>query len=256
MTTLASKDNTTKYKLTISYDGGAYVGWQYQPNGLSIQKVIEDTFTTLFKKEIKITGCSRTDAGVHALGQVATVVLEHQSDLRKLIYSLNSLLPSDIRINKIEEVDPNFHVRYSSKKKIYHYHLHCELFHNPCQRSYSHHVRHLFREEKVKEAILHFIGTHNFKAFANENSKGAASSSPVKTIYSIDLIKQPGGYRLEFEGNGFLYKMVRNIVGTLLECAKGKLEPSEIPNLIKSENRRLVPKSAPALGLFLVKIEY
>jgi tRNA pseudouridine(38-40) synthase len=161
-----------------------------------------------------------------------------------------------IPINKIEEVDPNFHVRYSSKKKIYHYHLHCELFHNPCQRSYSHHVRHLFREEKVKEAILHFIGTHNFKAFANENSKGAASSSPVKTIYSIDLIKQPGGYRLEFEGNGFLYKMVRNIVGTLLECGKGKLEPSEIPNLIKSENRRLVPKSAPALGLFLVKIEY
>lgn len=240
----------------ISYDGGAYVGWQYQPNGLSIQKVIEDAFTTLFKKEIKITGCSRTDAGVHALGQVATVVVERQSDLRKLIYSLNSLLPNDIRINKIEEVDPNFHVRYSSKKKIYHYHLHCELFHNPCQRNYSHHVRHLFREDKVKEAIPYFIGTHNFKAFANESTKGAASSSPIKTIYSIELVKQPGGYRLEFEGNGFLYKMVRNIVGTLLECGKGKLDPNEIPNLIKSENRRLVPKSAPALGLFLVKIEY
>lgn len=245
-----------KYKLTISYDGSQYSGWQYQPNSISIQEVIEKAFFTLLQKPIRLISSSRTDAGVHALGQVAHIILDHKADLHKLIYSLNGLLPSDIRIKEIEEVPLSFHARFHAKKKIYHYHLFCEKFHSPCNRLYSHHVRHRFNIEALKEAIPYFIGTHNFKAFANENTKGSASSSPIKTIYTINVVEQLGGYRLEFEGSGFLYKMVRNIVGTLLECSKGKLSPHAIPELMESGDRRKLPKSAPAHGLFLMQIDY
>lgn len=245
-----------KYKLTISYDGSEYGGWQYQPNTLTIQEVIEKAFETLFRKKIPVVASSRTDAGVHALGQVAQIVLEESVEPSKLLYSLNGLLPRDIRIIHIEEVPLDFHVRFDAKKKIYHYHLWCDLFHNPCLRHYSYHVRHKIDEAVLKRAASYFIGTHNFKAFANENSKGAAESCPVKTLYALNIVKQPGGYRLEFEGSGFLYKMVRNIVGTLLSCAQGKLAPSQIPEIFEKQDRRLLPKSAPAHGLFLMEIIY
>jgi tRNA pseudouridine38-40 synthase len=245
-----------KYLLTIAYDGSNYSGWQFQPNALSVQEVIETAFETILKKPLRLLGSSRTDAGVHALDQKAQVVLEEPVDPKTLLYSLNGLLPLDIRIKEMKQVSPDFHVRFNAKKKTYHYHLVCDLFGNPCKRAYAFHVPHRFDLDKVKEAIPYFIGTHNFKAFANESSKGAASTSPIKTIYDIKLVEEVGGYRLEFEGSGFLYKMVRNIVGTLLECAKGKLSPKAIPGLMASLDRRQVPKSAPAHGLFLVKIEY
>ena len=245
-----------KYKLTISYDGTNYGGWQYQPNTLTIQEVIEKAFETLFKKKIPVVGSSRTDAGVHALGQVAQIQLDDPIEPIKLLYSLNGLLPHDIRIISIEAVDDDFHVRFDAKRKVYHYHLWCELFHNPCQRSYSYHVRHKIDPELLKKACSYFVGTHNFKAFANENSKGAAQSCPVKTLFSLNVFEQPGGYRLEFEGSGFLYKMVRNIVGTLLACARGKLDLPLIPEIFAKQDRRLLPKSAPAHGLFLMRIDY
>lgn len=245
-----------KYLLTIAYDGTAYSGWQFQPNALSVQEVIETAFETVLRKPTRLLGSSRTDAGVHALDQKAQIVLEEEIDPKTFLYSVNGLLPPDIRIKDIKKVSPDFHVRFNAKKKTYHYHLVCDVFGNPCKRSYAFHVPHRFDIDKVKEAIPHFVGTHNFKAFANESSKGAASTSPIKTIYSINLVEEVGGYRLEFEGNGFLYKMVRNIVGTLLECAKGKLQPKLIPELMASLDRRKLPKSAPAHGLFLMKIEY
>ena len=245
-----------KYKLLISYDGTCYGGWQYQPNTTTIQAVIENAFFILFKKKIAVIGSSRTDAGVHALGQVAQVVLEEDINPKELLYRLNGILPHDIRIHSMVEVPLDFHVRFDALKKTYHYFLCTELFHNPCQRGYAYHIKHKIDISLLELACTYFVGTHNFKAFANENSKGAAQSSPIKTLYSVKAIKHPGGLRIEFEGNGFLYKMVRNIVGTLLACGKGKLDPRQIPSLFEGEDRRMLPKSAPAHALFLIHIEY
>jgi tRNA pseudouridine38-40 synthase len=245
-----------KYKMTIAYDGFNYSGWQVQPNGRSIQQEIESALLTLCKSPIKVIASSRTDAGVHALGQVAHFSLPTFIDPQKLIYSLNGILPPDIRIKELSPTSKEFHARFQAKRKIYHYHLHHEPFHDPAKRFYSYHVRHSFDLEKLKTAIPYFIGTHNFKAFANENEKGSARHAPIKTIYAIRLIEERGGHRLEFEGNGFLYKMVRNIVGTLLECASGKLSPEHLPEIFLSQTRRKSLKSAPAHGLFLVRIDY
>ncbi len=245
-----------KYLLTIAYDGTAYSGWQYQPNALSIQQVLESAFQTILKRKISVVGCSRTDAGVHAYAQKAQIILEEEIEGEKLLYCINGVLPLDIRVKKIEKVPSDFHVRFDAKKKIYHYHIVSDLFHDPCKRGFSLHVRHRIDLDSLKKAIPYFIGTHDFKAFANQNSKGSASNCSIKTIYAINLTEERGGYLLEFIGNGFLYKMVRNIVGTLLECAKGKLCPEKIPELLKQHDRRLVPKAAPAHGLFLVDICY
>ena len=245
-----------KYLLTIAYDGSNYSGWQYQPNALSVQEVIETAFETVLKKPIRLLGSSRTDAGVHALDQKAQVVLEDPIDPKTLLYSLNGLLPADIRIKEMKKVSPDFLVRFNAKKKTYHYHLVCDLFGNPCKRSYAFHVPHRFDIDKVKEAIPYFIGTHNFKAFANESSKGAASTSPVKTIYDIKLVEEVGGYRLEFEGNGFLYKMVRNITGALIEVGTAKKKAGQIPLILEGKDRRQAGAAAPAHGLVLAKVFY
>jgi len=244
------------YKLLIAYDGLHYVGWQVQPNGVSIQETLEKAFTILCKTPVKVIGSSRTDAGVHALGQVAHVALEKPIDLEKMLLALNGILPHDIRIKEMLEAPKGFHARFDARKKTYHYHLHCEPFHEPSKRLYSYHVRRSFDVEKLKEAASYFVGTHNFKAFANENEKGSAKHAPIKTLYAIRVEKEPGGYRLEFEGNGFLYKMVRNMVGALLECAYGKLDPLHIPQLLAAKVRPQTLRSAPAHGLFLVKVEY
>lgn len=245
-----------KYKMTLSYDGSAYHGWQRQPNGLSIQQVVEEALVKLFRKRIPVISSSRTDAGVHALEQSAHFCLAEETDTERLLFALNGMLPKDIRVKEILSVPSHFHARFCAKKKIYHYHLHCEPFSTPFNHGYSHHVRKRFNPDLVRDAIPHFVGTHNFKAFANENEKGAAKTNPVKTIYSLKMVEQPGGYRLEFEGDGFLYKMVRNIVGTLLACASGKICPSSIPTLISLQDRRKIPMAAPAQGLFLVKVFY
>lgn len=245
-----------RYKMIIAYDGLHYSGWQIQPNGRSIQQEIEQALLILCKAPVRIISCSRTDAGVHALGQVAHFSLNAEIDTKKLLYSLNGVLPYDIRIKELSLVSPDFHARLHAKKKIYHYHLHCEQFHDPSKRFYSHHVKHSFNLELLEAAIPYFVGTHNFKAFANENEKGSAKHAPVKTIYAIRVLQEPGGYCLEFEGNGFLYKMVRNIVGTLLECARGALPPEVIPEIFAAQIRRQTMRSAPAHGLFLVKIHY
>lgn len=245
-----------RYKLIISYDGTNYSGWQVQPNSISIQELIEKALFTLFHYPVKAISSSRTDAGVHALGQVAHISLTEPVDEEKLIFSLNGLLPRDIRIKSLHATSPDFHARFDAKRKVYHYHLHCEQFHDPSKRFYSYHVRPKLDIEAMKKAIPHFVGTHNFKAFANKNEKGSAKNSPVKTIYTIDLVEERGGYRLEFEGDGFLYKMVRNIVGTLLDCSYGKTDPDTIPDLLASLQRKQTACAAPAHGLFLIRVDY
>lgn len=244
------------YKLIIAYDGTAYCGWQVQPNGISIQELIQKKLSQISRNNITLIGSGRTDAGVHALGQTAHFHSPIINDHSRFLGSLNALLPADIRILHIEEVPINFHARYSAIGKIYHYHLHLNKVSDPFTRLYRLHVREEINLNILQEAALELIGTHDFTSFANEAHRGSASRDPIRTIRRLDIIEQPGGVRLEFEGDGFLYKMVRNIVGTLLEVAEGKYSLEELREILAVKDRKKAGQAAPPHGLFLMQVLY
>lgn len=245
-----------RYKLTIAYGGTAYCGWQVQPNGISIQSLIQQALQTALRCPVDCTGSGRTDAGVHARGQTAHFDVSSPVDPARLRLSLNALLPLDIRILSIEPVASDFHARYSALSKIYHYHLHLDSVTDPFVRLYRHQVYNLCDLNRIREAIPQFLGTHDFFSFANDGSRGSASRDSVRTLTRIDIIEQKGGVRLEFEADGFLYKMVRNITGTLLDVASGKLQPGDIPSIFGAKDRRTACSAAPPQGLFLMEVRY
>lgn len=242
--------------MIIAYDGSRYHGWQIQPNGQTIQEILQKNLAIILRKEVLVIGSGRTDAGVHALGQVANFYLNEKVDIFRLRASLNGLLPPDIRVKEIVESPLVFHAQYSAIGKTYHYHLHLDRVQDPFQRLYSFHVKEKINVDLLKEAVRLFVGTHDFTAFANENHLGSAANDAVRTMYRLDLIEQNGGVRLEFEADGFLYKMVRNITGTLLEIAAGKRSIKDVPKCFEKKDRRLTGQAAPAQGLFLVKVDY
>ncbi|MCP5469104.1 MAG: tRNA pseudouridine(38-40) synthase TruA [Chlamydiales bacterium] len=232
-----------RIKVKIAYDGGGYSGWQVQPNANSIQGEIERALALLLKKEIRLIGSGRTDSGAHALGQVAHFDADTIPDL----HALNGILPTDIRIQSIEEVSSDFHAQYSATGKIYHYHLWFDKVADPFFRRYRCHVP--YPIENLAEAKEAFIGTHDFTTFSNV---GSSVKTTVRTLKRIDIVQQKGGIRLEFEGNGFLYKMVRNIVGALLE----KRSHDEILEMLAKKDRRAAGICAPAHALFLMQVHY
>lgn len=247
---------TFTYKMVIAYDGTNYAGWQIQPNALTVQEIIENKMCIILQEKVAIRGSGRTDANVHAEGQVAHFFSNAKIDCRRFIYSLNALLPKDIRIKDVSLVSNSFHAQYSAISKIYHYHIHQDLISNPFSYRYSWHVHYKLDLDRLKNAIPFFLGTHDFAAFANEADRGVSAYDSTRTIHRIDLIYVKGGFRLEFEGDGFLYKMVRNLTGFLIEVARGKREASEIPDILKSKDRRLAGPAAPPEGLFLMQVNY
>lgn len=247
---------TKKYKLTIAYDGTEYSGWQIQPNGLSIQTLIENALSTILRTPTKVVGSGRTDAGVHAWGQTAHFITSSPFDSQKLLLSLNGLLPLDIRILEIVEVPSTFHARYSATSKIYHYRLHLDPIPDPFKRRYAYHVPHPVSLFLLKSAASLFIGTHDFTSFANEARRGSAAKDPIRSLYRLDLIEEAGGVRLEFEGDGFLYKMVRNITGTLLDVCAGKISLEQIPAILAAKDRKKAGRAAPPHGLSLMEVHY
>lgn len=249
-------DNSNlKYKLLIAYDGTHYGGWQIQPNAVSIQALLEDALKVALRKETAVVASGRTDAGVHARGQVAHFSAP-PTDLTYLFRALNGILPDDIRILHIENVPETFHARYSALSKEYHYHIHLAWSQDPFSRLYAYHHPYALDLSLIEQALPYFIGTHDFTSFANEASKGSAAKNPVRTLTRLDLIRLPEGARLEFEGNGFLYKMVRNITGTLLDVGRKKISPEKIPALFDLKDRREMSSAAPPKGLFLMKVNY
>lgn len=244
------------YKLLIAYDGTNYSGWQTQTNATAIQTLIENALQILLKSKTPITGAGRTDAGVHAYGQAAHFNSENLLDTARIKASLNGLLPPDIRILDLTLVDNSFHARYNALSKEYHYHLHLHPVQDPHKRLYSHHVPHPVDESLLKQGALLFVGTHDFTSFANEAHQGCAAKNAIRTIFRLDIVPEEGGLRLEFEGSGFLYKMVRNITGTLLDISCRKLSLEEIPLIFAAKNRCKAGRIAPACGLFLKKIQY
>ena len=245
-----------KYKITISYDGTNYFGWQIQKNKLTIQGSLEKELSKILTKNIKIIAAGRTDAKVHALEQVAHFSYNKKLDLKKVLFSLNSLFPGDIRIKKIMQVDTNFHARFSAKSKIYRYHIFIGDIQDPFSRMYSYNPNYTLDLDLLKKASIYFLGTHNFSSFANKQYRGSAANKPIKTIKRIDIKKRKNEIILEFEADGFLYKMVRNIVGTLLDVANEKLPIDMIEKIIKAKDRKKASKPAEPQGLFLVKVLY
>ncbi len=245
-----------KYKLTLAYDGTNYGGWQVQLNTTSVQAILQDALSTALRTPTLATGSGRTDAGVHARGQVAHFEANSQVDTYRLCASLNGLLPHDIRVLSIEEVDDTFHARYSAKSKIYHYHLHVGPVLDPFKRLYSLHVPIKLDLDKMRQACALFVGERDFASYANEPHTDKPKLDTVRNMLRLDVIDEPGGVRLEYEANGFLYKMARTITGTLLEVGKNKLALEEIEGIFAAKDRRSAAMAAPPHGLFLVHVNY
>lgn len=245
------------YKLKIAYEGTAYSGWQVQPNAISIQETIVDVLKQILRvPHVTLIGAGRTDAGVHALEQVAHFRYEQPLDTYRLLLSINGLLPKDIRIKTFEQVPLDFHAQHSAKNKEYHYYLHLDRVMDPFRRAFCWHVSPRVNVDLLIEASQYFVGKHDFTTFANQAYAGSASRNAVRTIHRLDVCPIEGGLRLEFEGDGFLYKMVRNIVGTIIDVAAGKQKIEQIPIMMAAKDRRLAGRAAPPQGLFLVRVDY
>lgn len=245
-----------KYCLHLMYDGTHYSGWQMQPNAPSIQQIIQETITALIRQEVSVVGSGRTDAGVHALNQVAHFTSLIPIEPERFFRSINGMLPYEIRVTKVFEVPLAFHAQKSAKSKEYTYRICLEPIVAPFERLYCLHVPFTIDIDLLKEAARQFLGTHDFSSFANSRHEGAAAKNPVRTLYRLDVAPWEYGICLEFEGDGFLYKMVRNIVGMLLQVASKKRPIEDIKAIFAAKDRRVAPMAAGARGLFLTKVNY
>lgn len=242
------------YRLTIQYDGGRYKGWQrLGDGGNTIQEKIEHVVSELVGEPTEINGCSRTDAGVHALAQIANFKSKVRYSEKEIKDYLNRYLPRDISITEVKEMPGQFHARYHAKDKTYLYKIWNREYTNPFMRKYSMHVKDSLNLAAMEQAAGYLIGTHDFTAFSNAKSK---KKSMVREIYSIDFQEREGFLDIRIRGNGFLYNMVRWIVGTLVDAGLGTLSPDEIPKIIESKERNRTGNLADACGLYLEKVTY
>ncbi len=242
-----------RVKLTVSYDGTAYCGWQVQPNGLTVQEVLNRALSDLLKEEIHTIGASRTDAGVHARGNVAVFDTAARMPAEKISFALNTRLPEDIRIQKSEEVPMEFHPRFTSTIKTYEYKILNTTFQDPLRRLDSVHWYGRLDLDRMRDAAKRLEGTHDFRGFAT--AKGPEDNT-VRTIYRTELTKEDDMIRFRITGNGFLYNMVRIIVGTLMEVGRGSLEPEQINVILETKDREQAGPTARAQGLTLLEIRY
>jgi len=241
-------------KLVIEYDGGNYHGWQKQPNALSIQEAIEDRLRTILQEKVNVIASGRTDAGVHALEQVANFPTNSSLDLINIQRGLNSLLPPDIAIKEIYDAGEDFHARYSAKRKTYRYIIFNHRFPSPLYRNFSWFIPFTLDIGEMEKAVKCLTGKHDFSAF---RASGCNSRNPVREVSSVYLKRDTGGLIVfEIEANAFLKQMVRNIVGTMIDVGKGKTGRDEFKVILLSKDRRNAGITAPPQGLFLVKVEY
>jgi len=241
-------------KLLIEYDGTNYQGWQVQAKGLTIQGMIEEKLALLTGKSVKLFGSGRTDSGVHALGQVAHFKTESAMDIRSMQRALNSLLPPDIVVQKIEEVEEDFHARKHSKSKVYEYWILNRNLRSAFHRGYVWYIPQELNWNEIKRATQRLIGEHDFASF---RSVGTPTRTTVRKVNRAEWKKGRNGLIcFEIEANGFLKQMVRAIVGTLVEVGKGKISSEEFQKILESKDRKNAGPTAPAQGLFLKEVKY
>jgi pseudouridylate synthase I len=242
------------YKIEISYDGSNYQGWQKQTNTKrTIQGIIEGKLQEIFKQRIEIHGSGRTDAGVHANGQVANFGVPEELFRSVFLERINSILPTDIKVNEIEKVNDKFHSRLSAISKEYIYQIDLREKADVFTRKYKYHYPYEIDCRKIKEASAYFIGTHDFRSFTSEKRQ---EKSCVRTIHDIKVERVENQLSIQIRGNGFLYNMVRIIVGTLLEVGKGDSKVSDINKIMEMKERVNAGETVPPNGLFLNKVFY
>lgn len=239
--------------LVVAYEGTNYCGWQVQPNGITIEEVLNRELSRILGEDIKVIGASRTDAGVHAMGNVAVFDTNARIPGDKVSFALNQSLPEDIRIQMSKEVPTDFHPRHCNTRKTYEYCIYNHAFESPIGRQFTYFVHRPLDVEQMQKAADRLVGTHDFKSFCNIHTH---VEDTVRTIYGCRVLKQDNQITIRIEGNGFLYNMVRIIAGTLIEVGSGLKEPEAIEGILAAKDREAAGKTAPAKGLKLVKIEY
>lgn len=242
-----------RVRLTVAYDGTNYCGWQVQPNGITIEEVLNRALCDLLGEKITVVGASRTDSGVHALGNIAVFDTLSKIPAEKMSYGLNQRLPDDIVIQKSEQVADDFHPRYQDTEKIYEYKIWNTTFPNPLFRLQSYFYYRMLDTKRMQQAANLLVGEHDFQSFCAAN---AQVKSTVRTVYSCDIQKEGDLITIRVRGNGFLYNMVRIIAGTLIEVGSGMREPESINEILESKERKMAGPTAPAQGLTLEKIIY
>ena len=246
-------NNGKRIRLWVSYDGTNYHGWQVQNNGITIESELNRALTELYRQEIKVIGASRTDAGVHALGNVAIFDVNSPIPAEKVCYALNARLPEDIRVTRSEEVPRDWHPRKCESRKTYEYRIYLGEILPPVKRLYCHHVYRPLDVEAMQRAAAFLVGEHDFKSFC---SAGSQAKSTVRTIYNLDIDKDGDMITIVIRGNGFLYNMVRIIVGTLIKVGLGVYPPEHVEEIMAAKDRGMAGQTVAAQGLTLVGIEY
>lgn len=249
--------DTIKFKLTIAYDGSQYSGWQVQNTGVGVQQRIEEALARLFPNAGRLHSSSRTDTGVHAVGMVAHVEVpakEFKMPIEKLALAINAHLPEDIRIMAAVRAHPDFHARFDASGKQYRYFVWNHAAHHPLLRHQAWLVTRALDLEVMRAAAKSFVGQHDFVSFAGV--RNYAMPSTVRTVGRCDVTRRGALFTFVIEGDGFLYKMCRGIVGTLVQVGQRKFDPADIRRMLESKDRRVAGMTAPAHGLVLWKVYY
>ncbi len=242
-----------RVKMIVAYDGTNYKGWQVQPNGITIEEVLNKHLSNLLGEEIVVTGASRTDSGVHSLGNVAIFDTNTRMPADKISFALNQRLPEDIVVQGSCEVPSDWHPRYRNSRKTYEYRILNRTFRMPTRRLDTYFYHHPLDVEKMRQAASYLVGEHDFKSFC---AIGAQVKTTVRTIYSCDVIKENDIITIRVTGNGFLYNMVRIIAGTLVRVGGGEMQPEQIPEILAALDRSAAGPTAPAHGLTMIGLEY
>lgn len=242
-----------RVKLIVAYDGTAYCGWQLQPNGRTIEGELNQALSSLLQEDIHVIGASRTDSGVHALCNIAVFDTQTRIPAEKISYALNQRLPEDIRIKKSCEVAADFHPRHCSSRKTYEYRIYQDSFPEPVRRLYTHFTYVPLDMDRMREGAAWLIGEHDFKSFC---STAAVVETTVRKILSINIEKQGKEIVISVCGTGFLYNMVRIIVGTLMEVGRGSYPPEHVREILEAKDRQAAGPTAPACGLTLVNYTF
>ena len=239
--------------LILSYDGTNYHGWQTQSNSESIQSTLTRAASYVFNEDVRVTGCGRTDTGVHAKMYVASVVTSSALPCSRIPVAINTNLPSDISVSRAIEVSKDFHPVHSCLEKEYTYYIHNDLVKSPFLHNRALHYKYPIDLERMQEASSYFIGEHDFSSM---RTLGTPVKSTVRTVYKCDVTQSGNIIAITISANGFLYNMARTIVGTLLDVAANKISPDEIPSILKSGDRTKAGPTAPAHALYMTNVIY